>query len=146
MMHIRDLSERTGASPRSLRHYEQLGLITPERGSNNYRHYDEGAVLKVRAIRVLLRNGFTLEEVRPFAACLGKDVREPQSAAFTLNLLKDKAVAVDARIRDLEDLRDSIEQLIARVEPYAVPVPDRPNDTPIRSERSKEQTAGQRRV
>lgn len=122
-MHIRELSDRTGASPRSLRHYERLGLITAERETNNYRHYDEAVVLKVRAIRILLRNGFTLEEVRPFAECLGKDVREPASAAFTLELLRDKAAAVDERIRELMDLRGSIEHLISRVEPYAAPTP-----------------------
>lgn len=130
-MHIRELSERTGASPRSLRHYERLGLISAARGANNYRYFDDVVILKVRAIRILLRNGFTLAEVRPFAQCLGKDVREPVGAAITLKLLQDKATAVKTRIRELDDLHDSIEHLIAQVEPYVTSTPRCTTDTPV---------------
>ena len=43
-MIIGELSARSGVSPRSLRYYEQQGLLASTRGDNGYRHYDDEAV------------------------------------------------------------------------------------------------------
>lgn len=48
---IGELSERTGASTRSIRHYEQLGLIESERRPNGYREFDDAAVTTVDTIK-----------------------------------------------------------------------------------------------
>ena len=60
---IGQLSARTGASHRSLRHYEAQGLLTPDRGANGYRSYGEEAVEIVRRIKSLLALGLSLRTV-----------------------------------------------------------------------------------
>jgi DNA-binding transcriptional MerR regulator len=59
-MLIGDLATRSGASPRSLRHYEKLGIIKSQRAENGYRHYSEDAVEYVKAVRFLICSGLTL--------------------------------------------------------------------------------------
>ena len=58
-MLIGELSSRTGASARSLRHYEALGLLQAMRTEGGYRQYSEATVERVKAIRFLLASGVT---------------------------------------------------------------------------------------
>jgi MerR family copper efflux transcriptional regulator len=59
-MLIGELATLTGASTRSLRHYEKLGIIKSRRTENSYRHYSEDAVEYVKAVRFLICSGLTL--------------------------------------------------------------------------------------
>ncbi|MDN5855287.1 MAG: MerR family DNA-binding transcriptional regulator, partial [Actinomycetia bacterium] len=47
-MQIGELARRTGTTTRALRYYEQQGLLSSNRNSNDYRTYDEGSVTAVR--------------------------------------------------------------------------------------------------
>ena len=62
-MLIGEISARTGASARSLRHYESFGLLTTHRTDNGYRRYLEESVERVKAIRFLLASGLTLATI-----------------------------------------------------------------------------------
>ncbi len=62
-MKIGELSERTGASPRSLRYYEEVGLLTPGRCLNGYRTYDDSDVTRVWQIRWLFEAGLSSSTV-----------------------------------------------------------------------------------
>ena len=58
-MRIGELSERTGASTRSLRYYEEVGLLTPGRCFNGYRTYEDSDVARVWQIRWLFDAGLS---------------------------------------------------------------------------------------
>lgn len=61
---IGQASERSGVPPKTIRFYEELGLLKPaERLANRYRAYDEGNVQTLRFIRRARNLGFTLEQV-----------------------------------------------------------------------------------
>lgn len=66
---IGELAARTGASRRSLRHYEQRGLIRSQRGANGYRRYAPETVHAVQRIRSLLRLGLPLTAVEVLLPC-----------------------------------------------------------------------------
>lgn len=108
MLSIGELSKLTGASVRSLRHYEQAGLLTSTRGENGYRRFDSSAVGFVERIRVLLRNGFTLEEIRPVASMLGPDPQDLRRICpHVIALYHVKLGELDERIKSLEQIRAS---------------------------------------
>ena len=115
-MRIGELAGRTGASVRSLRHYERAGLITARRDGNGYRVFDEGAVGRVRRVRGLLDTGFTISEILPLSGCLvrGK-VSEPCSAAVD-ELYRRKLDQIDHRIRCLQEVRALVADRVAYVE------------------------------
>jgi MerR family transcriptional regulator, copper efflux regulator len=64
-MHIGEVAARTELSLRSLRHWEEVGLLTPSgRTDGGFRLYTEDDVEKILAIRRMKPLGFTLEAMR----------------------------------------------------------------------------------
>ena len=62
-MKISELSKKTGASIRSIRHYEKKNLITAVRLENGYREFDESAIKRIRIIQLYLGLGLTTEQI-----------------------------------------------------------------------------------
>ena len=109
-MRIGELADSTGTSPRSLRYYEQQGLLNPQRADNGYRVYDRLDAVRVANIKSLLDAGLTLDEVRPAfeKGCL--DVPLPQSSycAEALDRANERLATLDDRIAALQDLRSRL--------------------------------------
>ncbi len=77
-MRIGDLTAATGASARSLRYYEQQGLLGSVRSAGGQRHYPESAVERVRLIRSLLAAGLSSGTIREVLPCITEEaVRTP---------------------------------------------------------------------
>ncbi len=56
-MRIGELAERTGVSVRSLRYYEEQGLLDSERSSGGHRHYTEHEIDRVEYLQRLYAPG-----------------------------------------------------------------------------------------
>jgi DNA-binding transcriptional MerR regulator len=102
-MRIGELAEQAGTSTRTLRYYEQQGLLNARRTTNGYRDYDEGDLRLVREIRSLLEIGFNLEDTRPFVDCLRSGHETGAQCPASIEVLA----------RKLADLDDCIDQLTA---------------------------------
>ncbi|WP_327139141.1 MerR family transcriptional regulator [Nocardia sp. NBC_01327] len=63
-MQISEASRVTGVSARSLRHYEQEGLIVSGRCSNGFRDYCQSTIDRVLVIRSLLESGLSLRLIK----------------------------------------------------------------------------------
>ena len=113
-MRIGELAARTGVSVRSIRHYEQRGLVPAGRRATGYREFDESAVELVHRIRVLLRNGFTLEEIRSVAVDLNSSNLE-SVCSEVVALYRRKLTDVDAQIRELQDLQLRIRDRLTEI-------------------------------
>jgi DNA-binding transcriptional MerR regulator len=65
MFTVRQLSKLAGVTPRTLRHYDDIGLLKPSRiGENGYRYYGEEALLKLQQILFYRELDMPLEEIR----------------------------------------------------------------------------------
>ncbi len=63
-MSIGQLAKQAQVSNRTVRYYEELGLIVPKnRGSNRYRYYDETHLSRLNLIKMLQESGFALKEI-----------------------------------------------------------------------------------
>lgn len=116
-MSIGELSKRSGASVRALRHYEQSGLLASIRQENGYRRFDASAVEFVERIRILLRNGFTLDEIRPLVSML--DPQPPDLRTLCPEVIAryhDKLCELDERINALQQVRASAAARVAFLE------------------------------
>ncbi|NUR82938.1 MAG: MerR family transcriptional regulator [Nonomuraea sp.] len=107
-MRIGELAERTGASTRSLRYYEQNGLLAADRGANGYREYSESDVRLVSEIRTLLSYGFTLEDTRPFVDCLRQGHSSGASCRESVEVYRRKLEEIDEQVRVLLDRRAEV--------------------------------------
>ncbi|MGW0733969.1 MerR family transcriptional regulator [Streptomyces sp. NPDC002851] len=64
-MQIGEVAERTGLSLRTIRHYEEVGLVIPSaRSKGGFRLYTEGDVERLMVIRRMKPLDFSLEEMR----------------------------------------------------------------------------------
>ena len=101
-MTIGKLAQSTGASVRSLRHYESKGLLQALRTRNRYREFTPSSVGQVRNIRRLLALGFTLDEIATFPACM--------LDADAAGLCPIAMVAHERRLREIEEQIAALEQ------------------------------------
>lgn len=113
-MRIGELARRAGVSTRTLRYYEEQGLLTPRRLPNGYRSYDEDAVEQVRRIRYLLAAGIGTEMAREVLPCVRDDGDALVPACDELvEALAQEEARIGARIAELESARTALASIIA---------------------------------
>jgi DNA-binding transcriptional MerR regulator len=120
-MRIGELARRSGTSTRSIRYYEQQGLMVARRQPNGYRDYDEAHLRLVGEIRSLLGNGFDLEEIRPFVACLHAGIQARRACPGGIDAYRRKLAELESRIRELQSLRDRIAGELRQLDPALGP-------------------------
>ena len=115
-MRIGVLARTAGVSCDTLRFYEKLGLIRATRSDNRYRRYAPETAQLVVYIRTAQKLGFTLAEI-------GAQIPDVQKAAdpdaAVAALLAAKVQVIDARIADLQALRDDLHARLHRQCPLA---------------------------
>jgi DNA-binding transcriptional MerR regulator len=65
MYTVKQLSKLAGVTPRTLHHYDEIGLLKPSRvGENGYRYYGEESLLRLQQILFYRELGFPLEDIK----------------------------------------------------------------------------------
>jgi len=65
MFTVKQLSKLAGVTPRTLHHYDAIGLLKPSRvGDNGYRYYGEESVLRLQQILFYRELGIPLEDIK----------------------------------------------------------------------------------
>lgn len=109
-MRIGELSARTGVSLRSLRYYEQQGLLTPTRHTNGYREYSTFAEEQVRTIQFYLSLGLTTEQIAGFLQCVLKN--EEAFCQEVLPIYEQKLAEIDEQIHLLQSIKSNLQERI----------------------------------
>jgi DNA-binding transcriptional MerR regulator len=114
-MHIGELAERTGLSLRTIRHYDEIGILTPTgRTQGGFRLYtaeDESRLLLIRRMKPL---GYSLEETGQLLELIDALTDNPGDEGLRDRLELVRAEANERRDRlraQLEAADDFIEQL-----------------------------------
>lgn len=113
-MQIKEAAKQLRISPRSLRHYEQAGLLSPARDANGYRSYSPADIRKAGRIRDMIATGFSTREVLAMAPCLTDEGAGACEAG--LADLEHKLTQIDRLIADLQTRRQATQSRIASFE------------------------------
>ena len=111
-MRIGELAERAGTTTKTLRFYEQAGLLpAPDRTPSGYRDYDPRVLDLLAFVKAAQAAGLSLAEIRQIV-----HVRETHGppCGHVAALLDAHAADLDRRIADLTALRQEVERLRAR--------------------------------
>ncbi|MEU3641811.1 MerR family transcriptional regulator [Lentzea sp. NPDC034063] len=110
-MRIGELSKRTGVSPRSLRYYEEQGLLTSSRSGAGQRHYSDAEVDRVSLIRQLFDAGMPSRVIATVLPCvdLPNDLGVAEETYAAMMRERDR---IDADIAQLTEERDALEALM----------------------------------
>jgi Hg(II)-responsive transcriptional regulator len=110
-MRTSELAGRVGVNAETLRYYERLGLLdAPPRTASGYRDYPSAAVDLVRFIKRAQQLGFSLSEIEELVHL---DDGGPDRCDAARALAEVHKADLEARIVDLQRMRDSLGDLIA---------------------------------
>ncbi|MYN29875.1 MerR family transcriptional regulator [Duganella sp. CY42W] len=109
---IGKLAGATGASVRSIRHYDEHGLLTSVRGENGYRLFPPAAITQVRQIQRMIATGFSLEEIRSFPDCM-RMIEGAAACTQTTEAQRKRLASIEKQILDLERRRARLLKTLA---------------------------------
>ncbi|MGV0853728.1 MerR family transcriptional regulator [Mycolicibacterium phlei] len=114
-MRIGELARRTGVSVRSLRYYEQQGLLVSDRSPSGHREYAEAAVDRVIHIQELYAAGLNSRTIASLLPCMRDSDGAPsqQATPKLLSVLTAERDRLEKAIRDLSASRDVLDEVIA---------------------------------
>lgn len=98
-MTVGELAERTGIPTKTLRYYEEIGLLVPDRTPAGWRAYDESALVVLQLTAVGKKLGLSLADIVRF-----------------VGLFRDEAIANDELIRALEPHQRRLQDEIASLQ------------------------------
>lgn len=113
---VGNLAERSGVSPRTIKHWEDKGIIEPDmRTEGGFRLYSESYVFLCQLIRDLQLFGYTLEEIK----AVSDDVRtllaiEAEPDSFSQSEVEKRLAAMLEAIRALFDKMKLLEEGVER--------------------------------
>ena len=120
-MNIGDLARQTGVSIRSLRYYETKQLLSPQRGKNGYRSYEQTAIERVRMIQFYLSLGLSTNEIFDVVFCSKPDDVAAlcdgtglSSCPEEMDFYQEKLAEIETQIAALEKARTYLKQRLER--------------------------------
>lgn len=111
-MRIGEVAEQSGVSEKTLRYYEEIGVVDPPpRTTSGYRDYTPDVLERLAFVKAAQSVGLKLGEIRGVIA-LAREGEPP--CAHVLDLIGRRRAEIDARIAGLERMRDELGALERR--------------------------------
>ncbi|MEZ5872827.1 MAG: Cu(I)-responsive transcriptional regulator [Nitratireductor sp.] len=101
-MNITLAGNECGLPPKTIRYYEEIGLVSPERRANGYRDYGANEIHKLRFLARARGLGFSIGECRQLLALYADKHRASSDVKAMANARID---AIDQKIAELESLK-----------------------------------------
>ncbi|MCT8989208.1 Cu(I)-responsive transcriptional regulator [Chelativorans sp. SCAU2101] len=109
-MNIGAVARASGLPAKTIRYYEEIGLLKPERAENGYRDYSAEDVHRLRFLQRARSLGFTVEQCRQLLSLYGDASRE---SADVKAIAEAKLREVNRKIAELMSLHDTLVRLVA---------------------------------
>lgn len=113
MYTISDLAEEFGVTTRTVRYYEELGLLTPERSEGGRRIYSSREYTQLKLVLRGKRFGFSLDEIKEMVLLFDEDRTGEKQLKRTIEYGSEKLAAVNERIAELTEIKGEIERLLS---------------------------------
>jgi DNA-binding transcriptional MerR regulator len=112
---IGQLANATGVEAKTIRYYEQIGVLpTPRRTASGYRQYDRADVQRLRFIRRARSLGLSLRDVKALVVNLDGGPRRALRPRL-LALVRQQLSAVEHQTTELQLLQQQLEQVLHRL-------------------------------
>lgn len=109
-MNISATAELTGLPAKTIRYYEEIDLVVPERSANGYRNYDERQVHRLAFLQRARSLGFSIEECRLLLSLYDDEGR---ASSDVKQIAEEKLQQIDQKISELTSMRATLAHLAA---------------------------------
>lgn len=108
-MNISEVARRTDLPPKTIRYYEEIGLIRPARDANGYRAFADSDVHKLAFLGRARALGFSIEDCRTLLALYEDDAR---ASADVKRVAQDHLNRIEEKLAQLRSMRDTLTHLV----------------------------------
>lgn len=108
-MNVGIAARRSGLPAKTIRYYEDIGLIRPARADNGYRDYSDDDLHRLGFLRRARGLGFSIEDCRQLMALYADKSRASHDVR---ELARSHVQAIEEKVRELEQMRATLETLI----------------------------------
>ena len=108
-MNIGDVAALSGLPPKTIRYYEDIGLVRPARGANGYRRFRESDAHKLAFLGRARALGFSIEDCRSLLRLYEDTERE---SAEVKRIAEDHLARIDRKIAELSEMRATLAHLV----------------------------------
>ncbi len=108
-MNIGDVATRTDVPAKTIRYYEEIGLIRPGRGDNGYRRFTTEDLHRIAFLGRARKLGFSIDDCRALLALYDDEAR---ASADVKALAEHHLRRIDDRIGQLQAMRDTLAELV----------------------------------
>ena len=108
-MNIGDVAKQSGLPAKTIRYYEDIGLITPQRDLNGYRRFREQDLHKLHFLGRARALGFTIEDCRTLLALYEDDHR---ASAQVKAVAEEHLSQIEEKIAQLRAMEETLRNLV----------------------------------
>ena len=108
-MNIGEISKRAGIPAKTIRYYEDIGLVSPGRTANGYRVFNEQHLHKLAFLARARELGFSIEDCRALMAMYEDEGR---ASADVKKLALGHLERIDQKIAQLRSMRETLAELV----------------------------------
>ncbi|AQZ54304.1 MULTISPECIES: Cu(I)-responsive transcriptional regulator [Alphaproteobacteria] len=108
-MNIGDVAERSGLPAKTIRYYEDIGLVKPLRSANGYRSFRDRDVHKLAFLGRARALGFSIEDCRNLLKLYEDDDRTSSEVKQIAEVQLDR---IDRKIAELTEMRATLAHLV----------------------------------
>ena len=109
-MNIGDVARASGLPAKTIRYYEDIGLIEPLRSENGYRSFREADLHRLAFLGRARALGFSIEDCRGLLALYNDRHR---ASAEVKAIAEQHLERIDLKLKELEAMRDTLSHLVA---------------------------------
>ena len=109
MMNIGEAAKQSGLPVKTIRYYEDIGLVVPDRRGNGYRAYGADAVHKLQFVQRARGLGFSVEDCR---ALLSLYEDEARASADVKAIAQKHLTEIETKIAELKSLHNTLKHLV----------------------------------
>jgi Cu(I)-responsive transcriptional regulator len=108
-MNIGTAARQSGLPPKTIRYYEEIGLLTADRAAQGYRDYSSEDIHRLRFVQRSRSLGFSVEECRQL---LSLYTDRDRASADVKAIATEKLGEIDRKIAELTGLREMLGHLV----------------------------------
>ena len=109
-MNIGIAAQKSGLPSKTIRYYEDIGLLAADRAGNGYRDYSMADVHRMRFLKRCRSLGFSVEECRQLLSLYNDKNRE---SAEVKAVAETKLEEIEHKLSELSSLRDTLRHLVS---------------------------------